>query len=104
MIFDEGQPVKLVPVVKVPGRGIILDAGRTEPFPDELFPAPQTSSFLPVDNYRPWLRSIPRSHNFSSPTKIELKKKIHPDSGNGQESFSAKAMPFPVSLEGNHER
>jgi len=85
MILDEGQPVKLVPVVKVPGRSIILDAGRTEPFPDELFPAPETPSLLPVDNNRPWLRSIPRSHDFSSPTKIELKKKMYPDSGNGHE-------------------
>ena len=66
MILDEGQPVKLVPVVKVPGRSIILDAGRTEPFPDELFPAPQTFSFFPVDDDRARFRCISFSHGLSS--------------------------------------
>ena len=66
MVFDEGQPVKLVPVVKVPGRSVIFDAGRAEPLPDDLFPASQTFSFFPVDDDRARFRRIPRSHDFSS--------------------------------------
>jgi hypothetical protein len=68
--------VKLVPVVKVlPGRGVVFNARRTEPLPDEFLPATQASSLLPVDNNGSWLRSIPRSHDFSSPVIIELKKR-----------------------------
>ena len=65
MAFGEGQPVKLVALVKVPGRGIILNAGGTEPFPDDLFTASQAFSFFSVNDDRARFRCIPRSHNFS---------------------------------------
>jgi hypothetical protein len=78
MILDDGQAVKLVPIAKVPGRGVVFNARRTKPLPDEFLPATQASSLLPVDNNGPWLRSIPRSHDFSSPVIIELKNRYSP--------------------------
>jgi hypothetical protein len=54
----------------------MLYACRTKPLPDEFLAAPQASSLLSVDDNGPWFRSIPRSHGFSSPITLEMKKRF----------------------------
>ena len=81
----------------------MLYACGTKPLPDEFLAAPQASSLLSVDDNGPWFRSIPRSHDFSSPIILEMKKNS-PDSGDGLGAGSAKGMPPDASPEGIHER
>jgi hypothetical protein len=50
-------------------------ACRAKPLPDEFLAAPQASSLLSVDNNGPWLRSIPRSHDFFLPIMLEMKRR-----------------------------
>jgi hypothetical protein len=52
----------------------MLYACGTKPLPDEFLAAPQASSLLSVDDNGPWFRSISRSHDFSSPIMLEMKK------------------------------
>ncbi len=64
MVLYDGQAVELVPVAKVPGRSVIFDAGRAEPFPDQFLPATQTFSLFPVDQDRASFGNVSSSHFF----------------------------------------
>ena len=56
----------------------MLYACRTKPLPDDFLTASQASSLLSVDDNGPWFRSIPRSHDFSSPIMLEMEKRFLP--------------------------
>jgi hypothetical protein len=69
MMFDDGQAVKLVPVVKIPGRGVIFDARGTEPLPDEFLPASQAFSLFSADDGGAGLGGVSLSHEVPSSIK-----------------------------------
>jgi hypothetical protein len=72
MMFDDGKAVKLVPVGKIPGRGIIFNARGTEPLPDEFLPASQAFSLFSADDDGAGLGGVFLSHEV--PSSIMWKK------------------------------